>query len=393
MVKACEWADFHPALEPGDEAFEDEFLPGVHYDCTATFALNIGLSDAAGTNLIHEALQLRHRLPRTWARVRAGEVTAWRARRIAAKTLYQPDDVTSLLDATVARIAHKVGPITLDRLIDETKMRLHPVETEQAQIDHLERHEVWLDPNMSHDGCRAHGDPGRLRRPFAFDKTVSDIAAVIGDLGNTADLDVRRALAIGVLADPQAAADLLTGDADALKKPSTRKHIQLVVHITDDTTTGDNPIARLDRNGGMPILEQQVRAWCGRTDTGVTITPLIDLAENIAVPQYEVPNRIKTQIAHRDLTCVFPHCTRPAAQIRQRPHRPPPRRANINRQRRSPVPKTPSDENPRRLDLPTHRPKVLPLDQPTRTPIPPRPRRHHRNRTRQPANSSLPRAG
>ncbi len=51
-------------------AFEDENLPGVHYDCTATFALNIGLSDAAGTNLIHEALELRHRLPRTWARVK-----------------------------------------------------------------------------------------------------------------------------------------------------------------------------------------------------------------------------------------------------------------------------------------------------------------------------------
>ena len=178
LVKACEWADFHPALEPGDEAFEDENLPAVHYDCTATFALNIGLSDAAGTNLIHEALQLRHRLPRTWARVRAGEVTAWRARRIAAKTLYQPDDVTSLLDATVARIAHKVGVITLDRLIEEAKLRLHPVETEQAQIDHLERHEVWLDPNMSHDGVAHMEIRADFVDLFAFDKTVSDIAAV-----------------------------------------------------------------------------------------------------------------------------------------------------------------------------------------------------------------------
>ncbi len=69
-MKACEWADFHPVLEPGEGAFEDENLPGVHYDCTAAFALNIGLSDAAGTNLIHEALELRHRLPRTWARVK-----------------------------------------------------------------------------------------------------------------------------------------------------------------------------------------------------------------------------------------------------------------------------------------------------------------------------------
>jgi hypothetical protein len=43
LVKACEWADFHPALEDDMVAFEDENLPAVHFDCTATFALNIGL--------------------------------------------------------------------------------------------------------------------------------------------------------------------------------------------------------------------------------------------------------------------------------------------------------------------------------------------------------------
>ncbi len=32
LVKACEWADFHPALEDGMVAFEDENLPA----CTST---------------------------------------------------------------------------------------------------------------------------------------------------------------------------------------------------------------------------------------------------------------------------------------------------------------------------------------------------------------------
>ncbi len=85
-----------------------------------------------------------------------------------------------------------------------------------------------------------------------------------------------------------------------------------MVHLTDESLNRENPVGRLERNGGIPILEQQVRSWCGRTDTGITITPLIDLAESIAVPQYEVPDRLKTQIEHRDITCVFPHCTRPA---------------------------------------------------------------------------------
>ncbi len=221
LVKACEWADFHPALADSMVAFEDDNLPAVHYDCTAAFALNIGLSDTAGTNLIHEALELRHRLPRTWARVQRGEVTSWRARRIAQKTMYQPGDVARLIDATIAPIAHKVGVITVDRLIEEAKMRLHPIETEWAQIERLERREVWLDPNMSHEGV-AHME---IRADFidlyAFDTTVSHIATILGDLGNTETLDVRRSMAIGVLADPQQAANLLAGDADALKKPSS----------------------------------------------------------------------------------------------------------------------------------------------------------------------------
>lgn len=36
---------------------------------------------------------LRHRLPLVWARVLAGEVPAWRARRIAQKVLGAPGDV------------------------------------------------------------------------------------------------------------------------------------------------------------------------------------------------------------------------------------------------------------------------------------------------------------
>ncbi len=372
----------------------------MHFDCTATFALNIGLSDAAGTNLIHEALELRHRLPRTWARVKRGEVTAWRARRIAAEdhVSTRRRHPTCSTPPWPGSLTKSVS-ITLDRLIEEAKMRLHPIETEQAQIDRLERREVWLDPNMSHEGVAHMEIRADFVDLFAFDKTVSDIATALGDLGNTDDLDVRRSLAIGVLADPQQAADLLAGDADALKKPSKRKQIQLVVHLTDESLNRENPVGRLERNGGMPILEQQVRAWCGRTDTGVTITPLIDLAESIAVPQYEVPDRIKAQVEHRDITCVFPHCTRPALRSDKDhidPHEVDDNGNSIGGQTEHQsgraLPKTPPSQNPRRLVLPTSRTEKLPLDQPIRPAIPPRPRRHV---AIEPTNkrTNLPRAG
>ncbi len=57
---------------------------------------------------------------------------------------------------------------------------------------------------------------------------------------------------------------------------------------------------------------EQVRAWCGVPGTTVTVKPVIDLTEKIHVDQYQVPDRLAAQAAERDLTCVFPWCTRPA---------------------------------------------------------------------------------
>ena len=46
--------------------------------------------------------------------------------------------------------------------------------------------------------------------------------------------------------------------------------------------------------------------------TTVTVKPVLDLTEHLHVDQYQVPDRLADQAAERDLTCVFPWCTRPA---------------------------------------------------------------------------------
>lgn len=107
-----------------------------------------------------------------------------------------------------------------------------------------------------------------------------------------------------------------------LNRISPRKRIQLFVHLTPDSLTSgaetpcpssaDPSVARVDHHGHWPALVTQIKSWCGRDDTAITVTPVIDLHANLAVTQYEVPERIKAQIAHRDLTCVFPHCNRSA---------------------------------------------------------------------------------
>ena len=88
--------------------------------CIAEFALAIGLSTDAGRRYLGDAIEIRYRLPRVDARVQAGELQAWRARRIAAATRHpaaarQRSSWTGKSPA----VAHKIGLVALDRLIEE----------------------------------------------------------------------------------------------------------------------------------------------------------------------------------------------------------------------------------------------------------------------------------
>ncbi|MDN5892962.1 MAG: DUF222 domain-containing protein, partial [Nocardioides sp.] len=129
LFQATVWADMHPP-EDGSINYADATLapgerisrPEIDYDAGAGLAAALGMRSESGEDLIAEALEVRHRLPRVWARVLAGEIEAWRARRIAQQTLHYPDDVVTEIDEKVADIAHRVGVITLDRLIDAAMM-------------------------------------------------------------------------------------------------------------------------------------------------------------------------------------------------------------------------------------------------------------------------------
>ena len=95
LQDAVTWADLHPAESIGDAVrFGDtpvpvagEGAPLVAEFCVAEFAAAVGLPTETGKAYLGEALELRHRLPKTWARVRSGDLAAWRARRIARATI------------------------------------------------------------------------------------------------------------------------------------------------------------------------------------------------------------------------------------------------------------------------------------------------------------------
>jgi hypothetical protein len=334
LVLATVWADAHPdpeadaenraslrrgptvpmEVEPDrDPEGPDPRVPAVAWDAGAPFAAALGVSTGAGEAMIRDALVLRHRLPGIWERVLAGEVPVWRARRIAQAVVGKPGDVAAHLDDAVGPVAEKVGPVTLDRLVGEAMMRLYPEEVELARVEALEtRHVTLHEESVTATGVGAMTIGADWKDLTDFDETLCQVAARLAEQDAAADrpvesLDVRRSRAVGVLADPETAAALLAHRP----RPKPRRRTTLFVHLSRDALRGLDPVGR-EESTGRPVLEQQVRDWCGRTDTHLTVVPVIDLADHAGVDRYEVGDRLRTRVSLLHPTCVFPWCSRPA---------------------------------------------------------------------------------
>jgi hypothetical protein len=358
---ALEWAAAHPVV-PGQEAWrptpddlhpadlvelppsvqselgEDEVtwagIPSVRWDAPAAFAAANGMSTAAGKSLIRDVLVLAHRVPGVWAQTVAGRVPAWRARRVAQALLGQPDDVCAYVDGELAGRAGTVGPVTLDRLVDEAMLRLHAEQRELEQLEALDARHVTLDPaSINHTGIgdlAARADWADLS---AFDDTVAAVAEAIKhdpELAH-ASLDVRRSLALGILADPARALALL-GDHDttgATKAPATRRRdLTALLHLTEPHLLGLDPV--LTDADQRAHLEQVIRHWVGRPDTALVLKPIrhcggnaggcTDCPAEIDCQAHDPRARItyapsitdREIVELADRTCVHPHCTRPA---------------------------------------------------------------------------------
>ncbi|CUR59573.1 putative HNH endonuclease [metagenome] len=327
LVSAAEWADLHPLGSPDvGGALDDERLPDLQWDAPAEFAAACGMSTSAGQRLIHHALELRHRLPRVWARILAGEVAVWRARRIAEATMGHPSDVAAHVDAMVESVAHRVGPVVLDRLLDEAMLRLYPEQRELDQLEALDSRFATLhEASINHTGVVEMTLRGDFKDLSDFDDTLAEVAAALAVTleaqGMVESLDVRRSMAVGVLADPAQALELLNRPAPPKGTPghvperrARRKRVTLVVHLTDAALAGSNAVGRCDasRGGVRPVLEQQIRDWCGRVDTELRVQPVIDLNDHTQVAAYEVPDRLRARVELFHHQCMFPWCTRPA---------------------------------------------------------------------------------
>ncbi|MCW2737033.1 HNH endonuclease signature motif containing protein [Nocardioides sp.] len=319
--------------------------PEVAEFAVMELAAALNVSHEAALSLVGDVLDLAHRLPRTWVLVRELRVPAHLGRE-AARTSRD-------LDVAAARHA--------DRLLSWQPSRLNPHRI--GVLIHEAR--LYADPDRAvadHDRamgqrkveCRyGTGAPGTGEAWLvldeadlvAFDSTVGVMADQIGALGHPGSLDIRRAHAVGILADPQQALDLLAVDpthrdadhdpavvaaediahdaANPFRRPAPQEEgrdrssgeVVLVFHVTDrdllDSTmpVGSGGVAVSPRLG--PVLMGRLQSWL-LTAAKVTIKPVVDLVTIAPVDAHDPPARMAEAVRFRDVTCVYPGCGRAA---------------------------------------------------------------------------------
>jgi hypothetical protein len=352
---AAGWADLHPPESihdaasftvPGcehEEPIAGEGAPLVAEFCVAELGTTLGITTTAAKKLIGHALELRHRLPRLWAQVHAGQVPAWRARAVADTTIHTSPALTveaaGFVDAQVAAVAGRIGQAQLDRLVAETIKR-YDLATADPSADpedgwqHVDPRHVTVNKDDVHYAGTLHLEADLdLADALDLDRAVAHHAATQKALGSELSLDARRAKALGDLARTQTALDLIATDSGVEARTSTTDDTstaegaddgepnlpaarEVVIHAHFDASmsgeqTVFGPTGRTE-NGQRLVLLDQIRSWCADSRTKITVKPVIDLNVHLTAQGYDIPARIREQVQLRDRTCVFPRCTRPA---------------------------------------------------------------------------------
>ena len=265
----------------------------------------LGVGPAAAWSLLRQATNLRDRHPKVWALVQEGVVPAWQGRQVAELCQALPSEAAGYVDEQVALpLTHLPWPRVRRRLMGLIVAADTELAAEQAararrgrfvRIKHNDDGTSWLLALLT------------TAEAVRLDETITTIArSICDDPDYVGGPDEARADAFGVLVTPsKAGQSAVVGSA-----PAT-----LVVHL-DHTAVSQSPdslgvVGRVEGPGGLdnigPVLLNQVCELLAHRR--VRVLPVIDLADQISVDAYEIPDRLRTQVQLRDAYSVFPYDT------------------------------------------------------------------------------------
>jgi hypothetical protein len=362
---ACSWADAH-YLDSGSEEYQPliqracawggEGTPEVSEYCAAELGALQGAGMMAARALIADALDVRYRLPRLWGRVLTGGVRAWQARKIAEQTRCLSWQACADVDHALSDFVGMMPWPRFAKILSATILEADPaLAAERAERAHTTQDVFSFD---SEDGLKTVVAKAAAGDAIWFVATVNRIAEILAARGDTDPIGIRRARALGILAQPAEALRLLithqhdrtgqpnepaeaepaepdaTGedepDAPSEREPESnpegddhrslsmalppgidakaaRPRVVLHFHLSDAALRTGHALVRPE-DGGPLILEQLVELL-GRRGCQVRIQPVLDPTETAPVDGYEIPQRLRAAVRARQIADVFPFGT------------------------------------------------------------------------------------
>jgi hypothetical protein len=318
LLCAIHWAALHGELDtvagsralPGAERLVPlggDGTPPVAEFASAELGAEIGVSPYSASLLVGDALDLAHRLPILWARVRAGEVRPYLGRKVAQATRSASAKAAAAVDAQVAPWADRLTWARPEPIVMSAVIAADPAEAEKA-VERAEADEgVWLS-EKTQDGLRTIFIRTDAASAIEFDDAVGEVAAELAALGDTDSRTVRRAKAVGVLAHPQQALDLMGEGAGAgpQSRPSLgRQSATLYLHLSAEALETGQGVARAEGVG--PITVGQAQRWLRHRN--VVIKPVLDPEACAPVDGYEVPDRAREAVHILVPADAFPYAS------------------------------------------------------------------------------------
>jgi hypothetical protein len=379
---AAHWSDLHhpdsqaptertlPGAERGREVGGDG-TPEVLEFAAAELGASLQTSIGSARALMADALDLRHRLPELWQHILAAAVPAWKARKVAQATRHLSRDSAMAVDAAVAGSIIGLSWGRFETLLAAKIIEADPhAAEEQAKIWEAER--FVRAGRTGQSGLKLLIAKANAGDVIWFMATINRIAEILRLQGDKDSADVRRSKAIGILAQPALALQMLwdfrneqhaaaepqqpdepidnepEAPFDDSTTPPTEEAPQATAH---DTSPGDPPepagsgliirptgldqrklrpkvvlhihlseealMARRLLRGGLarlegigPVTLGQVRRFLGDAPCDVHVQPVIDPQDVPPVDSYEIPRRIHEAMFLRMPASCFPYATR-----------------------------------------------------------------------------------
>jgi hypothetical protein len=341
--------------------------PAVAEFAVAEFGARVRLGTWAARHYVADALDVRHRLPLVWDRIRSRQARVGNARIVAARTRHLSSDAAAMVDRAMADFVD--GSLPWGRFLARLEGTVVAVDPDTAAVRESARvqDQFARRTRSSEDGTAGFYLRSTVGVIARVEATVGYVADALKAFGDTDDLDRRRVKALVVLCNPTRAVELLAAftalrsatcaaelprtseelghprldaldrmDAFARRVGFTPTHLPsrlaarsdhtsdvartprfafdwstllppltLNLHVAaDDLAGGSGGVARWE--GAGPVTRQFVDDHL-RPLHGYVIQPVIDLAGMAPVDAYEIPDRHRRAVHLRTPADCFPY--------------------------------------------------------------------------------------